>query len=303
MEALARGGRAVATSRDPERRAALSAEGIAAIDPTDLAALDAALAQAAAVLVTSAPDAKGCPGLRALSSTPSAGSAWPDWIGYISSTSVYGDRAGGWVFEDDALNAATIEGARRVRAEADWLDAGRGMGLTVQVFRLPGIYGPGRSVIDKLKDGTAQRVRKPGQVFNRIHLDDIVSGLFASMDRPHPGRAYNLVDDEPAPADVVMEWAADHLGLPRPPEVAWDDPSVSDVSRRFYLDSKRISNARAKAELDWRPRYPTWRDGLAALTTPMPRTGIESGNGFPLLPRRGATVTLDTVNAARDSEL
>ena len=265
LEAIARGGRAVATSRDPARRAALAADGVEAIDPADTTALDAVLSRASAVLVTAAPDAKGCPALRTLSATPSAGSAWPDWIGYVSSTAVYGDRAGGWVFEDDALNAATIEGARRVRAEADWLDAGRGMGLTVQIFRLPGIYGPGRSVIDRLKDGTARRVRKPGQVFNRIHLDDIVSGLFASMERPNPGRPYNLVDDEPAPADRVMEWAADALGLPRPPEVAWDDPSVSEVSRRFYLDSKRISNARAKAELGWRPKYPTWREGLASM--------------------------------------
>ena len=265
LEAIARGGRAVATSRDPARRAALAADGVEAIDPADTTALDAVLSRASAVLVTAAPDAKGCPALRTLSATPSAGSAWPDWIGYVSSTAVYGDRAGGWVFEDDALNAATIEGARRVRAEADWLDAGRGMGLTVQIFRLPGIYGPGRSVIDRLKDGTARRVRKPGQVFNRIHLDDIVSGLFASMERPNPGRPYNLVDDEPAPADRVMEWAADALGLSRPPEVAWDDPSVSEVSRRFYLDSKRISNARAKAELGWRPKYPTWREGLASM--------------------------------------
>jgi len=265
LEALRRGGRATATSRDPERRATLIAEGIEAIDPVDADALSVALAKATTVLITAAPDGRGCPGLRALAATAAAGSAWPDWIGYISSTAVYGDRAGGWVFEDGALNAATIEGARRVRAECDWLDAGRGMGLTVQIFRLPGIYGPGRSVVERLRDGTARRVTKPGQVFNRIHLDDIVSGLFASMDRPHPGRAYNLVDDEPAPADGVIAWAADRLGLPRPPEVAWDDPSVSDAMRRFYLDNKRISNARAKAELGWRPRYPTYRAGLDAL--------------------------------------
>ena len=265
LEAIRRGGRATATSRDPERRAALTAEGIAAVDPDDSDALSAALAQATTVLITAAPDARGCPGLRALSATASVGSAWPDWIGYISSTAVYGDRAGGWVFEDDAFNAATIEGARRVRAEADWLDAGRGMGLTVQIFRLPGIYGPGRSVVDRLRDGSARLVKKPGQVFNRIHLDDIVSGLFASMARPAPGRAYNLVDDEPAPADEVMAWAADRLGLPHPPETAWDAPEVSDAMRRFYLDNKRISNARAKAELGWRPRYPTYREGLESL--------------------------------------
>lgn len=265
LEAIRRGGRAVATSRDPERRAALAAEGVTAIDPADLDAVSQALAEATTVLVTAAPDAQGCPGLRTLASTTAAGTAWPDWIGYISSTAVYGDRAGGWVFEDDALNAATLEGARRVRAEHDWLDAGRGMGLTVQIFRLPGIYGPGRSVVDRLKAGTAKLVRKPGQVFNRVHVEDVVSGLFASMARPAPGRAYNLTDDEPAPADVVMAWAADQMGLPQPAEVDWTDPEVSEGMRRFYLDNKRISNARAKAELGWRPRYPTYREGLAGL--------------------------------------
>jgi nucleoside-diphosphate-sugar epimerase len=194
-----------------------------------------------------------------------ATSAYPDWIGYVSSTAVYGDRDGGWAFEDDALNAASLEGARRVRAEADWLDAGRGMGLTVQIFRLPAIYGPGRSVVDRLRDGTARLVRKPGQIFNRIHVDDAVSGLFASMARPRPGAAYNLSDDTPSPADVVMADAARRMGLPTPPEVDWTDPSVSEAMRRFYLDSKRISNARAKAELGWRPAYPSWREGLEAI--------------------------------------
>ena len=265
LEALRRGGSATATSRDPDRRAALTAEGIVAIDPVDAVALSEGLAQASAVLITAAPDSRGCPGLRALAQTAAASSVWPDWIGYISSTAVYGDRGGGWVFEDAALNAATLEGARRARAERDWLDGGPGMGLTVQIFRLPGIYGPGRSVVDRLKDGSARLVRKPGQVFNRIHVDDVVSGLFASMARPRPGAVYNLVDDEPAPADVVMAWAADRLGLPLPREVDLDDPDVSDAMRRFYLDSKRISNARAKAELGWRPKYPTYREGFESL--------------------------------------
>ena len=265
LEALRRGGTAVATSRHPERRAALEAEGIGAVDPADRAALSEALAGATTVLVTTPPEAKGCPAFRALAGADSAASAWPDWIGYVSSTAVYGDRNGGWAFEDDALNAASVEGARRVRAEADWLDAGRGMGLTIQIFRLPAIYGPGRSVIDRLKDGSARLVRKPGQVFNRVHVDDAVAGLFASMARPRPGAAYNLADDEPAPADVVMADAADRLGLPRPPEVDWTDPAVSDAMRRFYLDNKRVSNARAKAELGWRPQYPTWREGLESL--------------------------------------
>ncbi len=265
LEAVRRGGRAVLTSRDPDRRAALSAEGLAAIDPADAAALAEAVATASAILVCPPPLPDGCPGLKALSPALAAADVWPDWIGYVSSTAVYGDRAGGWALEDSELNAASLEGARRVRAERDWLDAGQGMGLTVQLFRLPALYGPGRSPLDRLRDGTARIVRKPGQVFNRVHVDDVVSGLFASMARPRPGAAYILCDDEPAPADVVMEGAARRLGLPMPPEVDLDDPSVSDAMRRFYRDSKRLSNARAKAELGWRPRYPGWRDGMEAL--------------------------------------
>ncbi|HEY0926860.1 SDR family NAD(P)-dependent oxidoreductase [Brevundimonas sp.] len=265
LEAIRRGGRAVATSRDPDTRGALEADGIGAVDPADEAALANAVAGASALLVTAPPDAHGCPGLKALIPAITASGAWPDWIGYVSSTAVFGDRAGGWAFEDDELNAASLEGARRVRAERDWLDAGRGMGLTVQLFRLPALYGPGRSPLDRLRDGTARIVRKPGQIFNRVHVDDAVSGLFASMARPHPGAAYTLCDDEPSAADVVIEGAAKRLGLPLPPEVDLDDPSVSDAMRRFYRDSKRLSNARAKAELGWRPKYPGWREGLEAL--------------------------------------
>ena len=264
-EAVRRGGSATLTSRDPARRQALAAEGFSAIDPADAEALDRAVLETPAILVTAPPEADGCPGLKALVPAITGANAFPDWIGYVSSTAVFGDRAGGWAFEDDALNAASLEGARRVRAERDWLDAGRGMGLTVQIFRLPALYGPGRSPLDRLRDGTARIVRKPGQVFNRVHVDDAVSGLFASMARPRPGAAYTLCDDEPAPADVVMEGAARRLGLPVPPEVDLDDPSVSDAMRRFYNDSKRLSNARAKAELGWRPRYPTWREGLEAM--------------------------------------
>ncbi|WP_426050939.1 SDR family NAD(P)-dependent oxidoreductase [Brevundimonas sp. SL161] len=264
-EAAKRGLSTAATSRDLERRAALTADGAAAVDPADKAALATAVSQASAILITAPPDGGGCPGARALLPALTEAQAYPDWIGYVSSTAVYGDRDGGWVFEDDALNASSLEGARRVRAEADWLDAGRGMGLTVQVFRLPAIYGPDRSVVDRLRDGSARIVRKPCQVFNRIYVDDAVAGLFASMDRPRPGAAYNLADDAPSAVDVVMADAARRMGLPQPPEVDWTDPSVSDAMRRFYLDSKRISNARAKAELGWRPAHPTWREGLEAI--------------------------------------
>lgn len=264
-EAVVRGGSVTASSRDPARRAALADQGFSAIDPDDAEALDRAVLEANAILVTAPPEPDGCPGLKRLAPAITRSAAFPDWIGYVSSTAVYGDREGGWAFEDSELNAASLEGARRVRAERDWLDAGQGMGLTVQLFRLPALYGPGRSPLDRLRDGTARIVRKPGQVFNRIHVDDAVAGLFASMARPRPGAAYILCDDEPAAADVVMAGAARRLGLPLPPEVDLDDPSVSDAMRRFYRDSKRLSNTRAKAELGWRPRYPGWREGLEAL--------------------------------------
>jgi nucleoside-diphosphate-sugar epimerase len=140
-EAIARGGRAIATSRRPERRAELEVAGITAIDPDD-DALSQAVATATHILITAAPEASGCPGLARLVPALSRSGAYPDWIGYISSSAVYGDRAGGWAFEDEPLNAASLIGARRVRAEHDWLDAGRGMGLTVQIFRLPALYGP-----------------------------------------------------------------------------------------------------------------------------------------------------------------
>ena len=262
--ALARGWAVSTTSRQADRRAQLGEAGFYAVDPADEEALAKAAVRATHILVTAPPDAKGCPALESLSHLRAA-EAWPDWIGYISSTSVYGDRRGGWVFEGDALNAATLEGARRAKAERDWLDSGRGMGLTVQIFRLPGFYGPDSNMLERIRSGRAKLIRKPEQVFNRIHIDDVISALFASMARPRPGGIYNLTDDAPSPADEVTEWATQRLGLPLPPEVDLDDASVSDGMRRFYLDSKRVSNARAKAELGWRPAYPSYREGLEAL--------------------------------------
>jgi nucleoside-diphosphate-sugar epimerase len=253
------------TSRDAEKRRALEAVGISAVDPDDRDQLRAAVQDVSAALVTAAPGPNGCPALNRLMRGQGIDQVFPDWLGYISSTSVYGDRDGGWVDEDSLLNAATVEGARRAAAERDWLEVGRGMGLTVCVFRLPGIYGPGRSPIDRIRAGTARRVRKPGQVFSRIHVEDAVDGLLASMARPRPGGVYNLCDDAPASADRVLETAARLLGAPTPPEVSLDDPSVTDAMRRFYLDNKRVSNARAKAELGWRPRHPTYEEGLASL--------------------------------------
>lgn len=221
------------------------------------------LKDAQAVLITAPPGPEGCPGLQALVPALAQAQAFPDWIGYLSTTGVYGDRRGGWVFEESRLAAQSLEGARRVAAERDWLEVGRGMGLTVTIHRLPGIYGPGRSTLDRLREGRARRVGAPGQVFSRIHVDDLAAGLEASIARPRAGGIYNLCDDEPAPNSDVIAYAAGLLGMAVPPETPLDLEALSPSARRFYAETKRVSNARAKAELGWRPAYRTYREGLA----------------------------------------
>ncbi len=261
----AEGWEVFATHRDPEGAARIAADGVAPVDLADRDALTAALAGATALLVTAPPGPQGCPGLNTLVGPLAEAGAFPDWTGYLSTTGVYGDRHGGWVTEDSRLAAQSVEGARRVGAERDWLDAGRGLGLTVTIFRLPGIYGPGRSAFDRLRTGTARRIAAPGQVFSRIHVDDLAAGLVASIARPRAAGVYNLCDDEPAPNSDVIAHAAGLLGVPAPPEVPLADANLSPAAMRFYAESKRVSNARAKAELGWRPAYPTYREGLAAV--------------------------------------
>jgi nucleoside-diphosphate-sugar epimerase len=150
-------------------------------------------------------------------------------------------------------------------AECGWLALGEEIGVPVQVFRLAGIYGPGRSALDKLRDGTARRVVKPGQVFSRIHVEDIASVLEASIARPRAGAIYNVADDEPAPPDEVITYAAELLGVEPPPAVPFDQAELSPMARSFYGDSRRISNARIKSELGVKLAYPTYREGLKAL--------------------------------------
>lgn len=261
----ARGWTVSATGRTPQARAAITAQGFVAVDPDDRPAMVEALREVTAVLVTAPPTGEGCPALQATIPALAAAGAFPDWIGYLSTTGVYGDFDGRWVFETSALKAQSVEGARRVGAERDWLEVGRGMGLTVAVFRLPGIYGPGRSAIDRLRAGEGRRIVKPGQVFSRVHRDDIVSGLFASLARPRAGGIYNLCDDAPAPPQDVMEHAAALIGAPTPPDLPFNAMGLSPATRRFYAENKRVSNALAKAELAWRPAYPTYREGLAAI--------------------------------------
>jgi nucleoside-diphosphate-sugar epimerase len=215
-----------------EARTLLDADGVEALDvsgPLDrLAAVDA-------LLITPAPVANGCPAHAALSGALADVGRRPDWIGYLSTTGVYGDRAGRWVSERSTLAPRSEEAQRRVVAEAAWLDLG------ASLFRLPGIYGPGRSAFDRLRNGTARRILAPGQVFSRIHVEDLAAGLEASISRPRL------------------------LGAAAPPEVPLAEAGLSAAGLRFYAESKRVSNARAKAELGWRPAHPTYREGLAAI--------------------------------------
>jgi nucleoside-diphosphate-sugar epimerase len=243
----------------------MALDGVEPAPAADPVLLRAQVAAAQAIVVTAPPGPLGCPGLLALVPQLARTRAFPDWIGYLSTTGVYGDRRGRWAFETTRLAAQSVEGARRVGAERDWLEVGRGMGLTVTTFRLPGIYGPGRSTFDRLREGRARRIAAPGQVFSRIHVEDLAAGLEASILRPRAGGIYNLCDDAPAPNSEVIAYAAGLLGMEPPPEVSLKDAALTPAAMRFYAESKRVSNARAKAELGWRPAYPTYREGLKAV--------------------------------------
>jgi nucleoside-diphosphate-sugar epimerase len=225
------------------------------VDFGDADAVRAALGRATHVL-SSVPPARsgGDPVLEAYGADLAA---WRgEWTGYLSSTGVYGDAGGAWVDE-----TAPIGGGRRgARAEADL--AWQALRGDVRVFRLPGIYGPGRSVLDRLREGSAHRVYQSGQVFSRIHVDDIAGGVIAGM--AGPAGVYNLADDEPASQNAVVEEAARLLGLAPPPFVAVE--TLSPMARAFYAENRRVAAGKAQRVLGWRPRYPTYREGLRALS-------------------------------------
>lgn len=189
------------------------------------------------------------------------------WLGYLSTTGVYGDRDGGWVDENSELRPNGARGRRRAAAETAWLGLWRARGVPVHVFRLAGIYGPGRSPFDALRAGTARRIDKPGHLFSRIHVDDLASVLLASITKPRPGAAYNVCDDEPASSADVVAYAARLLGMPAPPLVPLESAELSPMARSFYADNKRVSNALIKRELGVRLLYPNYRAGLTGILT------------------------------------
>jgi nucleoside-diphosphate-sugar epimerase len=261
---LAAGWRVTGTCRDAARAAELRQLGVAPLlfDRTHpIADLERSLASATHLLSSVPPDDTGDPVLDVEGEAISAAAPHLAWIGYLSTTGVYGDRGGDWVDESSALTPTGPRGHRRRDAERAWL----ALAQPAHLFRLAGIYGPGRSALDTVRGGKARRVVKPGQVFSRIHVDDIVAVLQASMARPEPGAAYNVCDDDPADPAEVIAFACALLGVAAPPEVPFDQAELSPMARSFYDDNKRVRNDRIKHALGVTLRYPSYREGLRAL--------------------------------------
>ncbi|AWK86196.1 SDR family oxidoreductase [Azospirillum thermophilum] len=262
----AEGWRIAATCRGEDKRAALEAGGIEAF-PFDrdrpLADAAAALEGTTHLLVSIPPDAKGDPVLDH-HAADLANLRTLDWAGYLSTTGVYGDTKGEWVSEAAWLRPTGERQKRRVEAERGWLSLYRQYGVPMHLFRLAGIYGPGRSALDSVRDGTARRVDKPGQVFCRIHVEDIATVLRASVARPSPGSVYNVADDLPCPSHEVVTYACELLGVEPPPMVPFEKAEMSPMAASFYADSRRVRNDRIKRQLGVTLAYPDYRAGLRA---------------------------------------
>jgi nucleoside-diphosphate-sugar epimerase len=248
---LAQGWSVAGSTRDAARRARLATLGIAVAD--------APPAGTTHLLSSVPPDAEGDPVLRAHGDAIAR--LRPAWIGYLSTTGVYGDHAGDWVDEATPPTPGEPRSRRRLAAEREW----QALAPPAHIFRLAGIYGPGRSAIDQLRAGTAKRVVKPGHLFSRIHVDDIAGVLAASIARPDPGAIYNLCDDAPAQSDVVVAYAAELLGIAPPPAVPYEQAELTPMARSFYAERRRVRNERIKRELGVSLRYPTYREGLRAI--------------------------------------
>lgn len=267
-----RGWRIAGTCRDADKQREIAARGIE-VWPFDrdrpLADAAGALAGTTHLLASVPPDDDGDPVLDRHGADIGRVEGL-SWVGYLSTTGVYGDHAGGWVDEDTPRTPTGVRGRRRVAAEDAWLSLGRDCGAPVHLFRLAGIYGPGRNALETVRSGKARRVVKPGQVFSRIHRDDIVQALAASIAAPNAGAAYNLCDDEAAPPQDVIAYACALLGREPPPEIPFQAAELSPMARSFYEDNKRVSNRRMKRELGVTLKWPTYREGLRGLLRACP---------------------------------
>jgi hypothetical protein len=244
------------TSRSVEGAAKIAARGHTGLAFGDMDMIPATVTH---IVSSVPPDTQGDPVLRKFSGQLAARAKYFEWVAYLSTTGVYGDHGGAWVDEDTPLTPNTERGHRRQTAETAWLE------LPVHIFRLAGIYGPGRNALESLKDGTAKRVIREGQVFSRIHVEDIAGILEASMAHPNPGRAYNVADNESCPPQDVITYGAELLGIPPPPEIPFENAELSPMARSFFMDSKRVSNARVKDELGYEFLFPDYRVGLKSL--------------------------------------
>jgi nucleoside-diphosphate-sugar epimerase len=279
-EALALGRRAagwriLGTVRSADRIRELAGRGFEACT-LDAVEASGMLAEPGLHLVVSAPPTdKGDPVLAALGPRLQAASRNLAWAGYLSTTGVYGDHQGGWVDEDTPVQPLSDRTRRRVEAEQAWLAWGKAAHVPVNVFRLAGIYGPGRNQLVSLREGTARRIMKKGQVFSRIHVDDIASVLEAAMERKPPSRIFNVCDDEPAPPQEVVAYAAGLLGIAPPPLEEYEAvrATLSPMAAGFYQESKRVRNERIKQELGVRLAWPTYREGLSGLLRTLDNAG------------------------------
>lgn len=266
---IARGDTVSGTVRSRDKALALSAAGIAARvfgpDGSD-SAIDADLAVSDALLISVPPGTGGDPVLKTYAARIAAAPKLR-WIGYLSTIGVYGDHGGAWVDEQTPATPTNARSRERADAEQAWLAFGAANNIAVQIFRLAGIYGPGQSQLVQLARGTARRIIKPGQVFNRIHVADIARALDASLERPRAGAIYNVTDNEPAPPQDVVTFAAKLCGVAPPLEISLDDAGLTEMGRSFYAESKRVRNDLLRSELGVTLAYPTYREGLAALRT------------------------------------
>ncbi|MDZ4790538.1 MAG: SDR family oxidoreductase [Hyphomicrobiales bacterium] len=265
------GWQVIGTGRSPSSLARTASDGLKAMqfDGENVSEeLLQAIEAATHIVVSAPPGEKGDPVLRqcgdAIASAPEL-----QWIGYLSTIGVYGDHGGAWVDETTSPNPYSARSRERLAAENAWAKLGTEMGVPTQIFRLAGIYGPGRSQLEKLLAGEKHSVFKPGQVFNRIHVDDIAAVLYAAIEKTQADASlegvFNVTDDEPAPPQDVTAYAASLLGMPTPPLVSIEDANLSLMARSFYSENKRVHNERIKRDLGVTLAHPTYREGLAAI--------------------------------------
>ncbi len=253
------------TARSPDTIAALAARGLDAFpfDGTDISSpLRDALSRATRLLVSVPAGPGGDPALPLLADVPMPAL---EWLGYLSTVGVYGDAGGGWVDEASPVAASEPRARRRIEAERGWAALADGRGAPSQIFRIAGIYGPGRNALRQVREGSARRIVKPGQVFNRIHVDDIAAAIAAGIARPQLTGPVNLADDEPAPSGDPIAYAASLLGIAPPPEVPFEAAEMSEMARTFWSSNKRVSNRRLREQFGVELKFPTYREGLAAL--------------------------------------